>query len=358
MKKILITIAAFAAIVFFAGTARAIDLSGLPPELAEKVQLLLSTRFPPNITSISIEPDSPAADEAVVITASISNDAKVTDDETTDAFVQYSVDGGETWEEVEMDQGADRKTWTAEIPGQPSGTEVMYLIRARDTSSNITTDMPCPIESLPYDGYLDKTCDGAEDLTAACAPALPIGCVISMARDETPIDDEDNLIPKHFDMIDYRAGYNDEYLFFDLVTEGKQGPGSASPMDMRIYAVVIANPDRGNKGTDLDSVITQGVAVLYLPLANITGGLVKSCFVGYMKGNDFIQDEGAVTCEQTGNDLFLRVKRSSIGANPSQMLTAIALNGSIKSISPIAGQPYDISQWTTFNFENRKYTVQ
>jgi hypothetical protein len=328
------------------------QLSSLPPELQERVEDLLATRFPPQLLSVELDPESPGADEAVTVTAEIQNDASITDDETSEAYIFFSADGGETWEEVEMET-EDDKTWTAEIPGQESGATVIWGIRAVDSSSNFYTDLPCKVsEPVPYDGY--KTCTEEED----CESALPYGCVFALASDESPIDDEDQVIPDDFDFQNFRIAYDDDNIYLDLVVQGKVSDGSASPMNIHGYVGVLINTDKGGNSTDLTELLSAGAIMLHAPLAKLAGGLVKPCFYGYQQGGDFVQDTGPLTCKDKGNHLFFTIKRDAIEDNPSNQLQFLGANASITSISPIAGGVYDNTRITQVNFIERSYEVE
>ena len=358
MKRLVAMMLALAALVLFASGAFAVDLSVLPQELQDKITTLLSTRYPPELKEINLSNATPAADEAVTVTIKVYNDTKVTEDETSAVYLEYTTDGGKTWQQLETATD-DNKTWTAEIPGQPSGTEVMYAVKAVDSSGNYFMDVPCKTDSFPPEGYVEASCVESDDINAACANAVPIACMMPMSRDDDPLNDEDDAIPKDADFLDYRVGYNDTDIFVDMAAEDKITQGSASPMDIRAYAAVIVNPDKGAKGADLDTLLTMGGFVLEAPLAKIAGGMVKPCFYGYNKGGTFIQDEKGVDCSMKGKHVSFSIKRAALGANPSNQITLFTFDGHITSISPIAGAAWDNNHWTTLNMtEERKYTVQ
>lgn len=361
MKKLIIPI--LMATVFCLGSARAFagTLDALPGDLQEKIELMLATRYPPELKSISISPEAPAAGEAVTVTAKIYNDSAVTDDEISSVNIMYSTDEGATWQEVEGSSDDD-KTWTAEIPAQDSGVKVIYAIKAIDSSTNYFVDIPCKTPEFPAEGYLDAACVSSEDPTTACATALPAGCMVPLSRDDDPLNDEEDAIPSNADFMDYKVGFNDDEIFIDLVTEDKATKGTTSPMDIRANAVALINRDSDAKGGDLDTLLQRGAVVVSAPLASIAGGVVKECFYGTQKGNSFDQNDKAVKCKMTGNHIIFTMKRDELGKNDkTHQFNLFAVGAHITSISPIAGGVFDNNHWTTINLvedESRTYTVQ
>jgi hypothetical protein len=185
--------------------------------------------------------------------------------------------------------------------------------------------------------------------------------MVAMARDDQPINDTDGDIPKHLDMLDYRVGFDDENIYIELVTEGKQGPGNITPMDLRVFAVAIINPDKSRKGASLDELLATGNVAVHAPLAQAAGGIegVKPCALVYQKGNGAYFDDASLKCKVAGeNHLFLTIKYSGIGGNPSRQLILLPLDGTITNFSPFNGKVGDYAHWTTFNMQTRSYKVQ
>lgn len=356
MKRIMMLLATAAMVLTFSSLTYAVDLSMLPKDLQNKIEKLLESRYPPEVKSVSISPEAPAADAPVTVTAVIQNDADITSDTTDGVSLFYSADGGKTWaDSVAMTQGDDEKTWTGEIPGQPAGTEVVYALSAVDSSGNVLSDVPCKTDDFPFEGYDEASCISKDNAADACKTPRPIGCMMPLARGDQPLKE----IPPYADFLDYQAGYNDDDIFITASTAEKIGEGTASPLDIRGYAVVLLNLDKGGKNADLDSLLSLGAVAVYAPMAKIAGGLVKPCFFGYQKGTDFVQDEKSMTCKLQGNKLILKIKREALGDNPSGQVVMFVADLHITSISPIAGEVWANNHWTTVNMTgNRSYKVE
>jgi hypothetical protein len=356
VKKLLLLIS-MAALLLIPSVAAYAQLDALPAELKDRIEDLLATRFPPQLKSVTIEPEAPAADEAITVTAEISNDSEVTEDETTEAYIFFSIDGGESWEEVEMESDDD-KTWTGEIPGQESGTDVIWGIRAVDSSGNFYTDVPCQMAEAPGGAdYIAKDCL-AEDIAQCEEDMLPMTCMVAAANDETPIDDDDSFAPPDFDYQNFHIGYDKDKIYLDLTVQGKVSDGKVAPMSINIYAAVLINVDKAGNSTDLNELLNAGAALVHAPLAKIAGGLVKPCFYGYSQGGTFAQDEKSIACNPEGSHLFFTIDRKAIKDNKSGLFQFLAADGRVTSISPVTFAVYDMTRVSQVNLNPRSFTVE
>ncbi len=89
----------------------------------------ISVNPPPEISNISISPAIPAANEAVTVSATVTDDGAV-----ADVKLFYSVNGAAN-DSVSMSSSGD--TYSAIIPGQADGAVVTYFIRARDNQGAV-----------------------------------------------------------------------------------------------------------------------------------------------------------------------------------------------------------------------------
>jgi hypothetical protein len=362
MRRILLalTVVTLVAVGLTARQARADFTDQLPSDMRDKVNNLMATRWPPMIKSVVLNPEAPAADAAVSVTVEAFNDSNVTEDETSEVAVLYSADEGKTWSKVDAEQQENKKLWVAEIPGQPSGTKVIYSVKATDSSGNTAITASCKMTGSPFadETYITDDCVAKKD-ASICEARLPRGCMFPMAIDDTPLNDDSNLVPDGFDYWDYLIGWDDENLYVDLTAEGKITAGTSSPMNIHAFLGLMINPDRPAAGSGLDSILNQGAAFVYAPLATLSGGLLKPCSYTYKKGDTAVQDDSSMVCTAKDNHLLYTVKRSAIGDNPNKVLEFLMANGNVTSISsPVSGQLYDNSRFTNVVFEEHSYTVQ
>ncbi|MEW5944806.1 MAG: hypothetical protein AB1742_01275 [bacterium] len=324
-----------------------ISTDSLPAEWQDLVDDMLATRYPPMLESVTTSPESPAGGEDVEITAVIQNDSSLTDDETVEAYVVYSADGGESWDEVELEQGGDDKTWTGTIPGQDSGTELIYAVRAIDTSENVYVEMVCDVDGENWPPDTDEDCVSTED-PSNCESNLPVNCLFPMSRDESPLDDEDSLVNEDLDFWDYRVGNDGENYYIDLAVQGEITSGTVSPMDVYGYVVLMINPDKGGAGGGLEELLDSGLLVLYAPHAEIAGGAapIFPCMIGWKQGSSMATDRESISCDAAKNHLFLSFPIEKAFDNPSAYLTYLVLNGHITNISPLTGDIGNYSHWT------------
>jgi len=344
-------------LVFGAVSASAqVDMGMLPADLQDEVQDLLATRFPPELHSVTLNPENPVGGEPTAIEVEIYNDAELTDDETVEVYVLYSTDFGGSWDYIELDTDDD-KLWYGELPAFNGGDEVIYAVRAVDTSSNVFTQVPCvTFDEDVLDGktyskdYVMNDCVNGTD-KEDCGDFIPRLCMMQLGLDEEPIDDEEDQVPNEFDILDHRFGFNADYFYFDVVTEGTITQGTMNPVDLHLFAAVLGNYDLVGKETDLTALMDAGGVLVYAPLAEMAGGEFLPCLWGYSQGGDFAQDGDSVECIQKKNHLMWKMERAAfdkIGDNPSGWLFFLTLNGAITNFpDPIEGKPYNYSRATT-----------
>lgn len=180
----------------------------------------LKENTPPLVHDVKISPESPGPEDEITITAEIKTDPMLTENKTLFAFVNYSLDGGETWEEVEMDQEGDNSNlWTAVIPPTGASGEFPYYFTAEDDAGNYLTELPQA--EIKW---------GAKE-----HPNL-------LAR----IPDKNNdarLVENDLDILEARAGYDGENYYFGFKVEGKISSGTVTPFEPSIYSIGIFLPN-------------------------------------------------------------------------------------------------------------------
>jgi len=365
MRKIMLIAATVLLGVFFAAqSAKAVDLSMLPSDLQDLITNLLDTRFPPELKSVKLEPAEPVAGSPTKVTAEIYNDSAVTSDTTTGVALYYMVNFDGVWIPVEMSSD-DSKVWTGELPAFAKDDEIIYSLRATDSSTNVLTTVPCKVGEMEGDAIAGpahlKDCVKSGDLTTCESDTKPRMCLSKGSADEDPLNDEDSKMPADSDFMDVRVGYDDTYYYYDLSVEGKIYQGTANPLDIRAYVGLVINPDKVGKVRDLDAILSSSgaAALVYAPLADLAGGVAKSCSMTYMKGNGAEQDGNAVVCKASANHLIFKIKRKNaeqiIGKNPSGVLDFLAVTATITNLSPVNGTKYDFTHFTSAQFTDEPY---
>ncbi|MFC1474995.1 hypothetical protein ACFLQK_03010, partial [bacterium] len=329
---------------------------------------LLATRFPPEMHDWSIDPEEPAEGDVVTINVEIYNPADLTDDETTEVYVLFSVDFGESWDYIEMETDDD-KNWTGELGEFESGDEVIFAIRAVDTSSNVFTTVPC-MATMDYEMdpefLIDGDCVHSGDMES-CEDFMPRGCLMRMAVDDDPLDDDEENIQAYGDYVDYRIGYNEDYTFMDLVVEGEVDGGTMTPTDIHLYAGLIINPDEIGGDSSIEALLTAGGVFVFAPQLKQfeSTGYVSDCFFGFNQGGEFGMDKKNIKCLDKENHLIFRIDNEllgNIGDNESGVYQFLAITGQVTDVSDfnnIQGGPLDINHVTAAHFtEETWFEVQ
>ena len=111
---------------------------------------------PPNISEVTISPNSPVWGDSVSVTASISDELS----SVSSAVIRYSTDAGSTWNEVPMVPPMlplPVTRYEGVIPSQSPMVKVQYIIRATDALGNVanspTLEYTVGIPLLIYVGF-------------------------------------------------------------------------------------------------------------------------------------------------------------------------------------------------------------
>ena len=104
-----------------------VDLTGDRPAVIENVTILGTTlKTTPRTVTADITDDNPSGSTPGGVTA---------------AVLQWSIDGGTTWNDVAM-ANTGGSTYSGDIPGQASGTNVTYKVKATDDNSGTSESLP------------------------------------------------------------------------------------------------------------------------------------------------------------------------------------------------------------------------
>lgn len=279
---------------------------------------LLNLDPPPFIYDVKIAPEAPKAGEEVTVSAAIANDKEKTDSETQSAWLHFSADGGKTVTNVDMEKTENKdakghEIWSAKIPGQDAGKNVLYYVSAQDDISNYSSETfgPSTDGTLPPDKE-----KGKGPLFAAPVP------------DEECKDAEAAL-----DIKGVAVGYDDKVLYGAITMREKVDKGTMSPTKINALIIGFLNPDKGED-------ITKGAALIWAPLAKDAGGaaygIASDCFAIDARIQQTKQpvpdSESGAQCVADGNTLYFKINRALFGSNPSGIIRYVALAGQINTI--------------------------
>lgn len=330
---------------------------GLPEDTQIKIEEMLNARSMPDVKELTFSPESPKANEPVAVTANIFTYPRVKGDDTDTVSIVYSTDGGKTWAQADMDPDKENtKLWKGEIPGQPSGTDVIFGLKAVNYSGNMYVEAACSLQGTPAkdESYLKNECVVSGD-SQQCKAGLPIGCMFPMSINRVDPDEDNRSIPDDLDITDARVGYDDDNFFIDVIVKGKVSPGTMSPMNTHIYVAGGINPDKpGGSDQGVESIIMQGAVMTYIP---VNAG--APCMIYFLRGMDEImRDVYSGGCAANDNHLIYSIKRAVTQPNPSKKLELMAFDLIQTSIFPNVIPLYDYTHVTRVKFDSRGYKVQ
>lgn len=187
--------------------------------------------LPPIIKKVTRDPFYPAPGEDVLVKANVMRMKFVDDFEAIDTvYLHYSLDGGDSWEELEMSPGDNDVWWTASIPGQPEGAEVLYYIRAVDTVGNVAVEMP---------GYAAMADEWYYMSDEEFAEAYPHDYVLTLYEDSDA--DAGHQIPAYLNLLKMGFGHESGFYHFRMQFENPIETGTVSPFDVKGYFFILFN---------------------------------------------------------------------------------------------------------------------
>lgn len=348
--------------VFLALSGRA-AAQGFDFNIAGDIQQKIAAYIPPIIDRVWLEPEQPAAGDDITVSAEIVR-LDITGDKldyVEEAFVEYSTDDGETWEEVEMEQDEDDDSlWTAEIPARDEPCELIYKLRAKDSVGNVAVEMPNP--SAEEEDYTER------------ALALKV---------EDDDEDAEEDIPDYFNVLDVNFDYDEENYYFRVNLAAKPETGTITPIDANGYGLLIINkkPAIDLKKVKLTKEYVESISDRFIndmadhvwawyhaPLAEIAPPLPG---IGKIPGTGMVHvnkknvrlplfETKGFEYKIDGSALSLKIERAFLSETPTDtlmfMFFNIKLAGSdFRNVKP---KPGDISRATVVHLTRRSVEIE
>lgn len=283
----------------------------------------------PVISMVTQTPEQPMDGQKVKVSAVVSRDITHASQRVKKVEIIFSMDGGATWDSAEMAKSdADPDYYFAFLPPQKAGTKVVYYIQATDISGSKTTEMP---GKAIVDKDTLKNFVGVDD-----------------------VDEPEDSVPADIDVHRLEVGYDDQYLYVHLVTEGKPNKGDPLKKGMNLYLLPVLNLD----------IIKGGIADLFkvpiLAYAPIFSSYLNVEPQGLFKLSEVLQTkkgvEGAdVKMKKGDNDLLFRFNIAALGKNESGNYEIAALTAAAKTMDGML--PWEATPFLSFALRNHEYTV-
>lgn len=332
---------------------------GLSRETSDDIKEVIESRHTSIIKTAVMSPEEPGDNEPVVITASIVSPPEMSGEETESVSINYSTNWGETWEKIDMEQDQDDdRIWTGEIPGQPSGTEIIWGLQASNYFDEITVEAVCDLENGVVPEENDEIPEACKDEKnpEICHATRPIGCMFPMAvssDDFKMYQDATSDIPEDLNLRTSRVGFDDKRLYLDITVNGKVTPGQLSPTDIHIYVAGWLNPDRAGSELGFEAILKQGAAILYAPL-NPT----DKCAIYFLNAGALLEtNRTSGTCEAIENHLILSIDRKIFEPNPSKTLEFTFMTLTQRQLSIPDVELEDNSIFTKVILADRYYSI-
>ena len=213
---------------------------GISRDDLDQIKDQIDKRSQPVVKNVTISPENPSGNDPVSIIATIVTPHKANGEEVYEAYINYSTDNGKTMARIAMEKETQYgNTWKGVIPGQPSGTNVIFGIQAASAFDETYVETICEIDDILKNVDQDVTEDCKDSRNFEyCAAQIPEGCMfpMSVSLNKLDADSEDlNRIPYPLYIKTTRAGFSEDKLFLELNLKDQVSPGSFPPPDIYIY---------------------------------------------------------------------------------------------------------------------------
>jgi len=296
----------------------------------------------------------PSANASCDVKAKITFTDEDGESKITAVKLQYFINGDYTnINEVVMSGGADG-VYSSQLPAQPAGTKVDFIIRIEDSNGNVTSN------SISSSSFMVQ--------------AIP------------DMDNSADIVGDNADIIGEAAGFDADNLYVSYNVQGKIDGGTVDPPYIQLYGVKVTNPDQeqgeglmvGKLWVNLPLAKEKAVQDKFMPMileqgAEVvkkigkekidkvmqTGMLVLN--IQKLMGGNFAEGllfDADPDGKIDGGKFVGSIKVKALGDNPSgyvRIIILTAANASLDSFMPI---PLNCSHFLTLYRSSYGYTVK
>jgi hypothetical protein len=324
------------------------------------VEMLKSSPLPV-VASAGFGPAAPGPRTPVTVSVAIGNAKSNVKAKITRVGVFHSADGGRSWGETQLAfDAADSTKWSGKLPGRGRGASVLVSFDASNESGGNLIEPACMQRKWPpSDSYTKSDCGqeaGAAVFEACLKNRRPRGCMFQSGAEAPPVDDLPSRAGDDLDLLSFRVGFDDSYLYFDLTVQREISAGSLTPIALNQYTVMIFDPASKNPepkaGLPLDGVMAR-----FLPIGLESPDFIAPCAAVLNRGDKVVQDTIAVVCAADGQHLFMKVKRNLWGKSFPKELIVFAHTGILRERNFDQFSFVDVTGMTRVRLGARKYAV-
>lgn len=330
---------------------------GLPDDLILDLKNLVDERVPPVARDVEFAPESPGDGEPVTVSARIFAMGRSRNTPVFEAAILYSTDGGAMWlrEDMERAPGDDR-AWSGTIPGQPSGTRVLFSIQALGVNDEMYIEAACEQSGVPPMPGGPAACEGADN-PALCALRTPYDCAFPLSVSENDLvsyEDDRSLIAQSLDFRSGHVAFGDGRVYLQAQFKDSVTHGTISPPNLQFYVAGWLNPDKATMERGLDAILKQGGAVIFA-----IQPLFHECTIYQIAGGASLDSDATTgTCARDGDTLTMSVPMSAIEPNPSHELEFVFITLSQAGPNMTDLKLRDASLFTRVRAAGQGYTVK
>lgn len=366
-KKVL-TALMCAAVVFFMIAADAPDDENgeekgpviLPAAIFNKSLDMIKKLPLPLISNSGIEPAAPAPREPAFVKVWITNAKSSVTAKLNSVTGYYSSNGGSVWKSIAMMQDAkDPVKWFGPLPGRARGAVTLVAYDAANDAGGNLVELACVQKKWPPpESYLKSDCLRLDaDMFRTCVEdRLPKGCLFSGGAEQPPVDDLPARAGDDLDIVGFRIGFDDKFLYFDMTVQRTIAAGSITPIALNQYSVMIF--DAASKDPEpKEGLPLSGVMARFLPMGLTAPDFISPCAAVLNQQGKTAPDAGAVECDTNGPHLFMKVRRDLWGNPFPKELIVYAHTGILREKNFDQFSFVDITGLTRVRLGARSYRI-
>lgn len=285
----------------------------------------------PTISSVKIIPKKPTSKDTIKISAEIFNDEKLTDiSRTMEAKIFYSLNGGGTYQEVNMVQ--NKKRWEGKIPPQKSEQEIIFYLWAKDNVENVAVEIPRKVSSFPpKDGEMSASLVEEEEV--------------------------EGWVPEDLDIKELRVGYDEENIYLKLKVKREIKKITNNGITCA-YLIPVLNMD-----ISPDNLLQANAVVYSLALPSLLGIEAAGVYnLQKLMSLSEKKSEGKVEIHRTKKNepgvIYFKVERSAFGGNKSGSFKFGAATLGIANITSPETAPRDATSYILVYFRENRVKIK
>jgi len=190
---------------------------------------------------------------------------------------------------ADFDSG--NKTFNTFLPVPGDAEMIRWFVRAVSPDDNAYTEIPCRVSTFPFEEN---------------------DCLVPLSGETTYADYENFNVDPRLDITKTRAGYDDNYMYFEIQTAEPPAVSELYRNEMNVYYIGIYNPAKWSRLEPVGNV----VFLYFVPWPDNN----MFCLVLRRMGVEWQTDADGMSCHIQDNRIQMRVSRKILPGGDAQAI--------------------------------------